>query len=346
MTYQYERLPDPGAGLRLHLNENTGGCSPRVLDAIRRLDSAQISVYPDYTATVSACAAHLGVPPDWLLLTNGLDEGILAVSLVALARAQRPARAVIIEPAFDMYAACTGAAGGDIVRVAPAEGFTFPLAGLLEAITPETRLLFLASPNNPTGQAIDAATLQTVLDALPAGVLLFLDEAYAGFGAPSFVGQLADWSNLVIGRTFAKGYGLAGLRVGCLAAIPETLEPLRGVVPPYSINVCAAVGLAAALDDRRYVEDYAAQVAESRRLIYEMCGRLQLEHWPSAANFVLVRIGDRAAALVTALGRRGIFVRDRSREPGCAGCVRVTAGIVEHTKACVAAIEEVLCEPR
>ncbi len=342
----YERLPDPGAGLRLHLNENTGGCSPRVLDAIRRLDARQIAFYPDYTATVNACAAHLGVPPGALLLTNGLDEGILAVSVVALARASRPARAIILEPAFDMYAACAEAAGGEVIRVIPGPDFSFPLDDLLAAVTGNTRLVFLATPNNPTGQAIDTSILRAVLDALPPHVLLFLDEAYADFGAPSFVSVVAGYPNLVVGRTFAKGYGLAGLRAGCLVAVPETLEALRRVVPPYSINVCAAAGLAAALEDRGFIEDYVAQVAESKQLIYEMCRRLELEHWPSAANFVLVRVGERARALVEALGRRGVFVRDRSNEPGCSGCVRITAGIVAHTRTCVAAIEEALCGAR
>jgi histidinol-phosphate aminotransferase len=121
------------------------------------------------------------------------------------------------------------------------------------------------------------------------------------------------------------------------------IAKLRRSVPPYSINVIAATVLSAALDDQDHVDWYREQVAQSRALMYDACDRLGLHYWRSHANFVLVRVGPDAPAIVDALAARGIFVRDRSTQPGCAGCIRITTGVVEHTQACLAALEEVLC---
>jgi histidinol-phosphate aminotransferase len=342
----YQKLPDPGEGLRLHLNENTGGCSPKVLEALSAISASRVAFYPDYAAATGACARLLGVDPSWVALTNGLDEGIWAAASACLRAGDAAGEAIISEPAFDMYAACVNAVGGRLVAVAPRADLAFPLDRILAAISPRTRLVFLCSPNNPTGLAIADRDLEAVARALPAGALLFVDEAYADFARGSFVPRLAALPNVIVGRTFAKAYGLAALRIGCVVGRPEALSVVQRTIPPYSLNVCAIAGVLAAIADREHHERYCAQVVESRLLIYDACRRLGLSYWPSEANFVLVRVGERACWLVEQLARRGIFIRDRSGEPGCAGCVRITAGVVAHTRACVAAIEEVLCEAR
>jgi len=349
LSGEYQRPFAEAGGLRLHLNENTGGCSPRVLDAIRALDAGEIAFYPEYDEVVRETAVYLGVPPDWTLLVNGLDEGILAAT-VAAAQAhvirggggERP-ESIVPQPAFDMYGVCTGAVGGVVVDVAPRRDLAFPLAGVLDAIRPATRLVFVTSPNNPTGVRVTLDDIARVAGAVPAGALVFVDEAYHDFCGDTAVPLLADHPNVVVGRTFAKGHGLAALRAGCVIARPATLAPLRRVVPPYSLNVCAAAGLRAALRDTGHLRAYIEQVRTSRDLVYAACRRIGLEYWESGANFVLVRVGERAGALVEQLAARGIFVRDRTGDPGCAGCVRMTAGVVEHTERCLAAMEEILC---
>jgi histidinol-phosphate aminotransferase len=342
----YERLPDPGEGLRLHLNENTGGCSPKVLDALRAVTAEQVAFYPDYGAATQACADLFGVDREWVALTNGLDEGIWAAATACLTTGGPGAEAVIPVPTFDMYAACVDAVGGKAVTVPPGPGLAFPRAAVLQAVRDATRLVYLCSPGNPSGRAIAGADISAVSAALPPGALLFLDEAYADFGRGSFLPWLAACRNVVVGRTFAKAYGLAALRIGCVIAHPEALSIVRRAIPPYSLNVCAIAALGAAIGDRRHHDWYCAQVSESRQLIYDACSRLGLSYWPSEANFVLVHVGRSATALVEALARRRIFIRDRSDEPGCAGAVRITAGVVEHTRACIAAMEEFLCASR
>jgi histidinol-phosphate aminotransferase len=346
MSYEYEKVATPSTGLRLHLNENTAGCSPKVLDALHALTREQAAYYPDYDAAIEAVSTRFGVAADTLLLTNGLDEGILAAAIAALRMnaADGPPEAIVIVPAFDMYAACADVAGGRVVQVSLDEGFAFSTPRVLQAITPRTKLIFLTNPNNPTGQVIPAESVLTVARSVP-GALVFVDEAYADFAGETLIGdpRLSDLPNVIVGRTFAKVYGLAALRAGAVFGDAETLAPLRRVVPPYSINVCAAIALPVALGDTAYYDWYLDQVAQSKTLLYQTFDRLRIRYWTSAANFVLADVGVHVARVVDALAARNVHVRDRSRDPGCAGCVRITTGVLEHTRTCVEALEEVMC---
>ena len=348
MSYIYERLPDPGAGLRLHLNENTAGCSERVLEAMRAVTRTDAAFYPDYSRVHGAVAAYFGVGPDQLLLTNGLDEGIHAACFAWLQRGDRGEQreAVIVEPAFDMYAACADAAGGRVRHVMPRPEFEFPLEETLAAITGDTRLVFLTSPNNPTGLPVPGRALEAVLARVPAEALVFLDEAYADFAEAHVLGELPRHPGLLVGRTFAKAHGLAAVRAGAVMAAATVIDRLRRVLPPYGVNVFAMAGVLAAVQDREHLEWYRDQVRESRRLVHAFCETHALHAWPSEANFVLIRVGDRSRDVVAAMARRGVFVRDRSGEPGCAGCLRMSAGVVEHTRRGLAALEEALCDVR
>jgi histidinol-phosphate aminotransferase len=334
--------PDPGAGLRLHLNENTGGCSPRVLDAIRRIQTADVSTYPSYPALVRACATHFGVDPDWVLLTNGLDEGILMAAVGHIARARAfDAETIIPLPAFDPYPNSTAAVGATAVRIPPRPGFAFQTDEVIQAITPRTRMIFLNTPNNPTGQLITVSDLKRIADAAPGAVVL-IDEAYIEFGGETFLPELPNYPNVLVGRTFSKAYGLAGMRVGILIGQPQSLDAVRLVTLPFNINGVAMAATLAALDDREFLPRYAAQVAESRTRLYAACRSLGLEYWTSSANFVLVRVGDAVSLFVEALAARGVHVRDRSKDSTTPGCIRITAGMLDHTDAAIEALESVV----
>jgi histidinol-phosphate aminotransferase len=333
--------PDPGDGLRLHLNENTGGCSPRVLDAIRRVQTSDVATYPSYPALVHACAAHFDVDPDWVLLTNGLDEGILMAALGHIARARAfDAETIVPLPAFDPYPNATVAVGATPVRIPPRPGYVFQVDEVIAAITPRTKMIFLNTPNNPTGQLIPLDDLRRFADAAPHAVVL-IDEAYIEFGGTSFLPQLARHPNVLVGRTFSKAYGLAGMRVGIVIGQPPALEPVRDVTLPFNINAIALTAVKAALEDTEFLPRYAAQVHESRERIYAACRVLGLQYWESAANYVLVRVGD-TAPFIDALGARKIHVRDRSKDPATPGCIRVTAGMLEHTNRAIEALESVV----
>src|SRR5262245_61506468 len=349
MSRQYERPQAQEGGLRLHLNENTAGCSPRVQRVLRDLTREDAAFYPDYDAAIAAGAAHFGVSPDRVVLTNGLDDGIMVASLVALrgATTADPYEAIVVQPAFDMYAACADAMGARIIEVPPLADLFFPLQRVLAAIGPRTRIIFLTNPNNPTGLSISKTSVATIARAAPEATV-FLDEAYADFAEQSMIVDAASGAipNLLIGRTFAKAFGLAGLRVGALVGSVETLAPTRRAILPYTLNAYAAAALPAALDDREYYDWYLGEVRESKRLLYDVLTRAGVKFWPSDGNFVLVSFGDDLDRVIGAVAERGINIRDRSADPGCAGCARITAGVLDHTRQLVDALEEVLCAGR
>ena len=331
--------PDPGPGLRLHLNENTGGCSAKVLEAIRRVDPRDVSTYPSYPELIRACARHFDVDPEWILLTNGLDEGILMAAVGHIARARvHDAETIVPLPAFDPYPNATSAVGATAVRIPAAPDYAFQTEAVLRAITPRTRMIFLNTPNNPTGQLIPLSDLRRIAESAPHAVVL-IDEAYIEFGGQTFLPELATHPNVLIGRTFSKAYGLAGMRVGIVIGQPPVLDPIRMVTLPFNINGIAIAATLAALDDRDFLPAYAEQVAESRRRLYAACDRLGLPYWPSAANFVLVRVGDAVTPFVEAMAAQNVHVRDRSKDPATPGCIRITAGVLEHTERAIAALE-------
>ena len=333
--------PDPGEGLRLHLNENTGGCSPRAIEAVRRLTPTDISTYPSYARLVVACAKHFDVDPEWVLLTNGLDEGILMAAIGHISRARiHDAETIVPTPAFDPYPNSTAAAGAASVRVPPDADLRFPTDGVLKAITPRTRMIFLNTPNNPTGQLIALDDITRISIAAPQAIVL-VDEAYIEFGGTSFLPRLARHPNVLVGRTFSKAYGLAGMRVGIVIGQPPALDPVRAVTLPFNINVFALAAVEAALEDTDFLPRYAAEVHESRERLYATCRRLGLRYWESAANYVLVQVGD-TAPFVEAMAARKIHVRDRSADPSTPGCIRITAGVLEHTGRAIEALESVV----
>src|SRR5216684_3976562 len=313
----YQKPAELYDGLRLHQNENTGGCSPRVLEALASLSAEQIGFYPPYEAATAACARYLGVDPDRLSLVNGLDEGIMALAVAYLRTSPTGPgdaglfvpEAIIPEPAFEIFHFDTDVAGGRVVRVMPTPDFSFPLEAVLDAITPRTRVVFITNPNNPTGVAVSHDAIRAVARGIPPGAVVFVDEAYAEFAGQTFIPELADFPNVIVGRTFSKAFGLAGIRVGAITGAPEALEPIRFAVPVYSVNIAAVAAVQAALGDLDHVQNYLRQVETSKALLYAACDRLGLGYWKSAANFVLVCASDHLDALVQGAARRGIYVR-------------------------------------
>lgn len=346
-------VPDLGPGLRLHLNENTGGCSPKVVEVVRAFDGEQLARYPDFREAVMETASFLGVDPGRMVLTNGLDEGILLASIAYLGNRtptplvelgaplttmSRAPEIVVALPAFDPYLHAAQAMGARIVAVPPGQDFEFPLEGVLKALTTDTRIVYVNNPNNPSGQPIPLDAIRRV--AREAGhALVFVDEAYHDFLGENFLAEAADYPNVLIGRTFSKAYGLAGMRVGAMIASPEILAPIRKVMPLFNLNVVAVAALRAALTDLDFRSWYIAQANESKELVYAACDRAKLRYWKSAANFVLIDGGARTRALIDGLIAEGVLVRDRTKDPSTPTCFRLTTGVVEHTRRAVDALE-------
>jgi histidinol-phosphate aminotransferase len=180
----YARPADRTGALRLHLNENTGGCSQAVIDAIRSISAEDTAYYPEYASLSRECAAYLGVGEAQLVLTNGLDEGLLALTVSAFSTMhgiQGLPEAIIPMPAFEMYSVFVKAAGGRVVPIPPGPDFAFQDEAVCNAVTERTRIVFLTNPNNPTGQLIPRDALREIVRRVPQSVTIVIDEAYYDF---------------------------------------------------------------------------------------------------------------------------------------------------------------------
>ena len=327
-------------GLRLDFNENTAGCSPRVLARLRQMTSDDLSRYPEREPVERLVAEHLGLTPAQVLLTNGVDEGIHLLSETFL---QAGSEAIVVVPTFSMYEIAAGATGATVITVTAGLDFRFPAEKVLASITPKTRLIAIANPNNPTGSAAARADLIAIVESTPDAAVL-VDEAYFDFYGETMMGELGKRPNLFVARTFSKAYGMAGLRIGVLAGAREPLQYVRRVASPYNVNGAALACLPEALADREYVSDYVQSVRRGRQRLQEELAALGIRCWPSQANFVLCRFGERREAFVTAMRRRAILVRDRNSDPGCEGCVRITVGSDDQTDRLLAALRDCVAE--
>jgi histidinol-phosphate aminotransferase len=332
-------------GLRLDFNENTAGCSPRVLEALRALTADELAQYPRYQAAQAEIAAHFGLPADALLLTNGVDDAIA----LALATFADPGDTVLIaEPTFAMYRFYAERAGLALQALAYRDSgaglereFTIERAGLDAALRGPAapRLVLLANPNNPTGSWLPPEAARALAAAHPS-VLFFVDEAYADFTpAPEgLLGDVPHLPNLIVARTFSKAHGLAALRLGLLAAPPALMPFLRRAQAPYNVNALALACARAALGDRDWLAAYRREVLAGRDLLTAALSALGRPWWRSAGNFVLFETGVPAAELVAFFHRQGVEIRDRSRDvPHTA---RITCGTMAHTRRAIALLEE------
>ena len=328
------------SGLRLDFNENTDGCSPRVLERIRTISAEELARYPEREPVETLIASKLGLAAEQVLLTNGVDEGIHLLCETYLDTGNE---AIIVTPAFGMYEVLAEATGSRLIPVQCEGEFRFPLNKTLGVITERTRLIAIASPNNPTGTVASREEILRLCQEAPNAAVL-VDEAYYEFYGETVMADTQETPNLFVARTFSKAYGLAGLRMGILAGDTAQMHSVRRLASPYNVNTIALLALPTALDDTEYVAHYVEQVKEGRIRLAKQLSALGIHYWPSHANFLLFYIGPHHQEFVHAMRQRGILVRDRSNDPGCDGCVRITIGTREQMDWASAVLEQVLVE--
>lgn len=326
--------------LRLDFNENTLAPSPRVLTRLRELTAEGLTVYPEREPVERLVAEHLGIGRDQIILTNGVDE---AIHLVACAFLDEGDEALICTPTFFMYDVSISMMTTRLVRVQADDSLAFPFERFLAAITPSTKLIIVASPNNPTGSVVSREHLLAIAKAAPHAVLM-VDEAYFHFFGDTVLPDIDTVPNLIVARTFSKAYGLASLRIGALAGDARLIGFLRKVSSPYNVNGVALAVLPEALADQGYLDWYALQVHQGRERVMEVLHALGVRTWPSAANFVLMDIGPRHKLFCEVMRSKGVLLRDRSSDPGCDGFVRITMGPEEHVTLGIRALQATLSE--
>jgi histidinol-phosphate aminotransferase len=328
--------------LRLDFNENTMACSPSVCEVLRQISAGDLTRYPERESVETQVAQRLQVRPEQLLLTNGVDEAIHVLFQTFLDAGDE---LLLPVPTYTMYEVYASATDARIVTVQAGADLSFPFDALLAKITQRTKVIALANPNSPSGSCITREQITTIAQRAPRAVIL-VDEAYFHFYGQTVIDLLGSVPNLVIARTFSKAYGLAGLRVGVLAGSTEMVRWLRRVISPYSVNSVALACIPAALNDTAYLDWYVEEVLGARAEFESAIDAVGLRRWPSQANFVLVYIGDKHRQFVQRMNAAGVLVRDRSNDPGCDGCVRITIGVREQMKRAALALKNVLSDMR
>jgi histidinol-phosphate aminotransferase len=327
--------------IKLASNENPLGPSPRALTAMQAAVK-QVHLYPDGSAfrLKQKLAAKLGVTPGHLILGNGSNE---LIEFLGHALLQPGAEVVVSQYCFAVYPIVTQLFGAKLVTV-PARELGHDLAAMQRAITPQTAVIFVANPNNPTGTLAPAQALLDFIAAVPSDVLIALDEAYVEFlDAPAEVLPLVrsgQRKNLLLLRTFSKIHGLAGLRLGYGIGDPECIGALEKIRQPFNLNSVAQAAALAALDDAEHVEATRRNNFAGLRCFAEVLPTLGLQFAPSHANFLLVRVGDGQRAF-HALQRLGVIVRPMGGY-GLPEWIRISIGTPAENQRCLEALRQAL----
>jgi histidinol-phosphate aminotransferase len=332
---------DPDGIIKLASNENPLGPSRLGLAAMRQA-LKQVNLYPDGNAFYlkQKLAAKLDVTPANLILGNGSNEVIEMIGHALLAPG---AEVVVSQYCFAVYPIVTALFGAKLV-VVPAKNYAHALDAMLAAITPNTRIVFVANPNNPTGTTATREQLRRFVDAVPANVLLALDEAYIEFlNEPlDLLPEIRNGNkpNLLLMRTFSKIYGLAGLRIGYGIGHPDFIAALEKIRQPFNINSVAQAGALAALDDAKHVEKTRKINSRGLKLYARTFRKLKLEFVPSQANFILVRVGD-GQRVFGELQKLGVIVRPMGGYQ-LPEWIRISIGTPKENKRCLEALRTVL----
>jgi histidinol-phosphate aminotransferase len=332
--------------IKLASNENPYGPSPATLAAMRSA-LEQVWLYPDGSCheLKLALARHLRVATEWLTIGNGSNDLLMLLAEAFLTTGRS---AVYSQYGFAIYPLVIRETGAEAIEVpALARAADMPLghdlAAMAAAIRADTRLVFVANPNNPTGTWAPDAALERLLAAAPPSTLVVLDAAYYEYGRERGIGDPQPWleryPNLVLLRTFSKAYGLAGARVGYALSHPEVADVLNRLRPAFNVNSIAQAGAIAALADGAYMQRGVEATMREHARVGAAIARMGLWSAPSAANFVLVQVGGNAAQIFRSLLERGIIVRPMSGY-GLPDCLRISIGLPEHNERLLAALAE------
>src|SRR5438477_12058526 len=332
---------DPGAIIKLASNENPLGPSPRAVQAMRAaLQNAHL--YPDGSGfyLAKAIAAKLGLAPENIILGNGSNEALEFLGHAFL-DATRQDEVIASKYAFVVYKLIATSFGARMIEV-PGLDYQQDLKGMLDRVTPKSRLIFIPNPNNPTGTLISQRKIDSFMSGVPEKVMVVFDEAYFEFldDPPDTLRFVREGRNVIVLRTFSKIHGLTGLRIGYAVPRPDVIEVLHKTRQPFNVNSIAQAGALAALEDDTHLRETKRVIDEGRAYLQERFSEMQIPFVPAVANFVMVNVGD-GCAIFEKLLRLKIIVRPL-KGYGLSEWVRISVGTMKENKKLIAALREVL----
>ncbi|MCS0583915.1 histidinol-phosphate transaminase [Massilia pinisoli] len=331
--------------VKLASNENPFGV-PESAKAAMAAAAAELGRYPDANGfeLKAALAKRYDVPADWITLGNGSND---ILEIAAHAFVQKGQAVVYSQYSFAVYALATQGVGARGI-VVPAKAYGHDLDAMADAIDPDTRLVYIANPNNPTGTFIPAAEIEAFLAKVPSSVVVVLDEAYNEYLEPKDQFESTQWvrkyPNLIVSRTFSKAYGLAGLRVGFAIAQPAVTDLMNRIRQPFNVNSLAQAAAIAALNDKAFLQKGFENNRAGYQQLTQAFEELGLEYVPSHGNFVLVKVGeddDAGARVNVALLKQGVIVRPVGAY-GLPQWLRISIGLPEENARFVEALKKAL----
>jgi len=331
--------------IKLASNENPLGPSPKAVGAMRTALGC-LHRYPDGSGYYlrRRLSEKFNLPFEGIVLGNGSNEIIdLAIRTFLLPQDE----VILPAPSFLVYKLAVQAMGGKSVPV-PLVNFTIDLARIVEFIAPQTRIIFINNPNNPTGTTIGKADFDSFLEAIPPHILVVLDEAYIEFVRDRNTPRGFDYihrqgPHVIVARTFSKAHGLAGLRIGYGAMHPAIADYLHRVRQPFNTGTLSQVAALAALDDEEFLNRTQNTVAEGLAYLYQEIERMGLNYVPTQANFFLIEVPTDAKTIYEAMLRRGVIVRPMNSY-GMARYIRINAGLPEENERFIRALGDTLRE--
>ncbi|NLK42959.1 MAG: histidinol-phosphate transaminase [Tissierellia bacterium] len=327
--------------VKLASNENPLGCSPKVKEAIINAVD-KLAIYPDgnHTELKNILAKKHKVKADNILPSSGLDE---MIDMIAKTFIGKNDEAIMADITFPRYAQTTEIMGGRPVIV-PLKEFSFDLNGILEKISPRTKVIWICNPNNPTGTMITEREFVEFLDKVPSNILVISDEAYREYVTKddypfNSIDLTKKYENLLIMRTFSKAYGLAGIRVAYTIGNKEILQYINRVRGPFNVNSLAQVAAIAAIEDEEFLKKSYEINLQGKNFLYEEFDKLKLHYVPSETNHILVNVGRDGQEVFIEMQKRGVIIR-----PVMGNYIRVSIGTMDENKMFIENLIEVLKE--
>ena len=328
--------------IKLASNENPLGPSPKALEAVQK-KLKDCSVYPDQTTIElrEALAKKLGIDKDCLIIGNGSDEIMLLAAATFLSAGEE---VLISENTFSTYEFCTRVFDGTPVFV-PIRDYKYDMEGFARALTPKTKLVWLCSPNNPTGTIITKKEMDEFLSKLPSTTIVVIDEAYGEFATsrdyPSATEYVKKGANVIVLKTFSKLYGLAGVRIGYGIAKPEIIKYLNLTKLPFNVNRLGTAAAVAALEDKEFISKSLKVNEDGKKFLYSKLDEFRLNFVKTEANFILIDVNRNADKVFMEMMRMGVIIRPLTSF-GFGEAIRVTVGTSDQNKRFIEALKKAL----